>query len=117
VDRNPVRAGLAASAGEYRWSSGAPHLAGDDPGGLLDLEWWRSEGMGSTWDEWLGSAEQDGELEKCTYAGRPFGDADFVARVGERFGGCWTPGRRKKKPVAPEGAGKVVAAQTKLFRD
>jgi putative transposase len=117
ADRNPLRAGLVASAEEYRWSSATPHLASDDPSGLLDLKWWRAEGMGPTWHEWLGRAEQDGELARCTYAGKPFGDPDFVAMVGERFGRRWTPGRPKGKPVAPDVAKALAAAQASLFAD
>jgi putative transposase len=117
VDQNPVRAGLVPSAAEYPWSSAAPHLSGGDPSGLLDLQWWRDEGMGPTWHEWLRSADQDSELEKCTYAGRPFGDPDFVAAVGERFGRRWTPGRPRRKQVAPDAARALAAAQASLFAD
>jgi hypothetical protein len=59
VDQNPVRTGLVSSAAEYPWSSAAPHLSGDDPSGLLDLKWWRDEGMGPTWHERLASVDHD----------------------------------------------------------
>jgi hypothetical protein len=35
--------------------------------------------MGLVWSDWLGKAEQDGELQRCTSAGRPFRDADITA--------------------------------------
>jgi len=41
VELNPVRAGLAAEAGRYRWSSAAAHLGGADPWGFLSLGDWR----------------------------------------------------------------------------
>jgi putative transposase len=36
VDLNPVRAGMAEPAGDYRWSSARAHLSGSDPLDLLD---------------------------------------------------------------------------------
>jgi REP element-mobilizing transposase RayT len=48
VERNPVRAGMVGEAAEYRWSSAAAHLSGEDPDGVLDLEWWRGEAP----DDW-----------------------------------------------------------------
>jgi putative transposase len=116
VDRNPVRAGMVPSAAEYPWSSAAAHLSGCDPSHLLDGEWWRAEGVGPVWSDWLGKAEQDEELQRCTYAGRPFGDAEFVAMVGERFGRRWIPGR-PKKPPAPKAADMTAGAQCELFAD
>jgi len=38
------------------------------------------------------------EKSHCTYAGRPFGDAEFVAEIGERFARRWIRGRPKRKP-------------------
>ncbi len=40
IELNPVRAGLAGSAGEWRWSSARAHLEGKDESGLLDLNGW-----------------------------------------------------------------------------
>jgi hypothetical protein len=36
VERNPVRAGMVARAADYRWSSAAAHLTGQDASGILD---------------------------------------------------------------------------------
>ena len=60
----------------------------------------RAEGMGPSWQDYLLNTEADidMELEKCTYAGRPFGDPEFVARIGDRFDRQWTRRRPKKKP-------------------
>ncbi len=38
VERNPVRAGIVSVAEDYPWSSATPHLAGEDPSGLLDMD-------------------------------------------------------------------------------
>jgi len=38
------------------------------------------------------------ELEQCTHAGRPFGDAEFVAEIADRFDRKWIRGRPKRRP-------------------
>ena len=111
VDCNPVRARMVERPTEYAWSSAAPHTGANDPARLLDLEWWRAA-MTPDWHEWLRDAGRDVELEQCTYAGRPFGDRDFVTQMGARFGRQWTRGRPKKKPaVMPNDAqGSLIAS-------
>ena len=98
VDRNPVRARLVEAATDYPWSSALAHVHGADSAGLLDWDWQRVSEIGPDWAAYLQQIEPDSELEKCTYAGRPFGDPSFVASAGERFGRHWTRGRPKKKP-------------------
>ena len=107
VERNPVRARLTASPGDYRWSSAAAHLSGRDDTGILDLPWWEREGPGAQWAETLNDcdSEESSTLRRCTYAGRPFGDEDFVDRISRTFGRYWTRGRPKKeRPPASVGA-------------
>lgn len=65
--------------------------------GLLDLAWWRDQAMGKSWKDYLQRFELDTGLEKCTYADRPFGNTEFVARIGEQFGRKWIRGRPKKE--------------------
>ena len=113
VDRNPVRARMVASAEHYVWSSAAAHLAGKDPVGLLDMEWWHAQGRGGDWQHWLDLQDPETELAKCTYAGRPFGDADFVTRLAERFGRRWDPVGTEKKPLTVP----PLDSQRKLFGD
>jgi hypothetical protein len=38
VERNPLRAGMVRRATDYRWSSAASHLAGEDESGMLDIK-------------------------------------------------------------------------------
>ncbi len=98
VERNPVRAGLVSRAEQYRWSSARAHLTGRDPLGLLDMDWWIREGAAAEWPELLDGLDRDGhqELVRCTYAGRPFGDARFVEELAARFKRHWTRGRPRK---------------------
>jgi putative transposase len=100
VERNPVLAGLAMRAGDYRWSSAGAHLSGGDPAGVLDLDWWRRENP-EDW-EWRlegGDRETDADLRSCTHAGRPFGSDDFVAEMAEQFGRRWVRGRPPRVAV------------------
>jgi len=53
VEQNPLWAGLAPRAEEYRWSSAAAHVTGQDETGLLDMTWWREEGQGAQWAQTL----------------------------------------------------------------
>ena len=102
VDNNPVRAGLVNLAAAYPWSSAAAHLGGDDVSASLDREWWCRESQGMDWPSIL---DEEGDqavtaIRRCTYAGRPFGDDDFVKTLGERFDRHWTRGRPRKQVAA-----------------
>jgi putative transposase len=101
VERNPVRAGIVAEAAEYRWSSATAHVQGQDPRGLLDMDWWRQHAP-QDWERTLQATAptHDDELRDCTYAGRPFGAEDFVAALEQRFGRRWRP-RSKPSSDAP----------------
>jgi putative transposase len=93
VEANPVRAGLVADAAAYRWSSAAAHVGnGDDATGVLDREFWVRSGGSPTWQELHAAGEPEQQvhlLRRCTYAGRPFGDEEFVARLEEHFQRHW----------------------------
>ena len=99
VERNPVRAGLCARAGDYPWSSAAAHLAGKDDGlvrvrPLLELV--------PRWGRHL-SADPDEEtvrrLRRHEGTGRPLGGERFLQRL-EKIVGQFLrprkPGRKKK---------------------
>ena len=100
VERNPVRAGLCARAGDYPWSSAAAHLAGKDDGlvrvrPLLELV--------PRWGRHL-SGDPDEEtvrrLRRHEGTGRPLGGERFLQRVEKIVGRLLRPQRpgRKKKP-------------------
>jgi putative transposase len=104
VDNNPVRARMVDLATDYPWSSATAHLYGVDLTGMLDCAWRSVSEVSADWTGYLVDAQRDGELEKCTYAGRPFGDADFLNRLGEMFGRHWKRGRPKKEMSNPSSA-------------
>jgi putative transposase len=43
IERNPVRAGIVASAEDYPWSSVRAHVLGYDASNFLDMAQWRQE--------------------------------------------------------------------------
>jgi putative transposase len=104
VEMNPVRAGLVERPSDYRWSSASAHLGSQDASGLLDMNWWRKECDGVDWGQVLGEpdGEQSAPLRRCTYAGRPFGDEDFVKAISEQFGRHWVSGRPKKERITSQ---------------
>lgn len=92
VECNPLRAGLVQRPEEYRWSSAAAHLGAEDTSGILDLDFWQREGGAERWQGLLAAPEQAMELRllrRCTYAGRPFGDEEFVKSLETQFQRSW----------------------------
>jgi putative transposase len=101
VELNPVRAGLARRARDWRWSSARAHLAGRDDAlvqvaPLLELVGdWRAFLAGGLEDEALEA------LRRHTRTGRPLGSAAFLERLEARLGRALRPGKRGRKPKAP----------------
>ncbi len=94
VEANPVRAGIAARPGEYRWSSAAVHVGDRKPerSSALDMAFWQRSGGVETWREMHASVDGDPQLNllrRCTYAGRPFGDEEFIAGLENHFQRSW----------------------------
>jgi putative transposase len=94
VEANPVRAGVAARPEQYRWSSAAVHLGDRKPerAGALDIAFWERSGGVETWREMHASAEGEQHvnlLRRCTYAGRPFGDEEFISMFETHFQRNW----------------------------
>ena len=100
VELNPVRAGLARRARDWRWSSARAHLAGRDDalvrvGPLLE--------RAGDWAAFLGEGLKDEEREairKGERTGRPLGAASFVKRLEKKLGRTLArqkPGPKPKK--------------------
>jgi putative transposase len=98
VELNPVRALLAASADEWRWSSARAHLLGCDDrlvkvAPLLALA--------PDWSALLSSALPEEELRRLRAhgrTGRPLGEATFVERLERIVGRTLKPQKRGPKP-------------------
>ena len=65
-----MRAGMVRRAADYRWSSAASHLAGEDGSGMLDMEWWRRQPP-ADWDQVLNAdgLESDSTRQKSRSSG------------------------------------------------
>ena len=101
VELNPVRAGLAAAAGDWPWSSAQAHLSGRDDGlvqvkPLLELvPDWRDFLVGG-----LGEDERE-VIRAAERTGRPLGSAPFVARLEKRLRRPLARRKPGPKPKAP----------------
>jgi putative transposase len=94
VEENPCHAGMVNRPELYRWSSAAAHLgAAPDRARILDLQYWERAGGAATWAAELHHRNLRREyvnwLRKCTYAGRPFGDDEFLTELETRFQRKW----------------------------
>jgi REP-associated tyrosine transposase len=85
VERNPVRAGLARRAEEYRWSSAAAHCGPRaDPVLTTDPNWQQRLKIISNWSAWLACPDEDRHLEMLRSKadkGLPCGSNEFVENL------------------------------------
>ncbi len=88
VERNPVRAQLAARAEEYEWSSARLRLTG--AAGMVDLTPWRAKYDWPRWQEALRTSIDEEafglRLQEASRRGRPLGDEQFVENLEKRCG-------------------------------
>ena len=89
----PLPRGDGRAPEDYRWSSAAAHLTGrPDRAQALDWDYWERSGGVETWRQMHASAEFPDRvmlLRRCTYAGRPFGEQQFVEQLESRFQRVW----------------------------
>jgi len=110
VERNPVRAGLVDRAEKYRWSSAAVHLTREKEEKDLPLRWdyWKDQGGTQGWADVLLSREEAVELSllrRCTYAGRPFGEEEFVKGIESKLDRKWRRWGFEQRGLAARAAG------------
>jgi len=90
VERNPVRAHLAARPEDYPWCSAADHLAtAGDKSSLLDWEFYALAGGRERWIALLAEPEEligIRALQRGTFSGRPVGCPEFVAALELQLG-------------------------------
>jgi putative transposase len=101
ISLNPVRAGLARRAADWRWSSVRAHLAGKDDTlvrvrPLLD----RVEAFADLVSLKTGeiAPHQLAALMASETTGRPLGDEGFLERLEATLGRKLRPGKRGRKP-------------------
>jgi putative transposase len=94
VERNPVRARMAKHAWDYRWSSAAAHVRGEDD--ILVKVRPMLERV-ADWPEYIGqepTAFEVSTLRLHNRTGRPLGSAGFVEKLERLLG-------RTLKPLKP----------------
>jgi putative transposase len=103
VERNPVRAGMAAHAEAYPWSSARARLGGRRPR-FLDLAAWQVEYDAQRWREALADGIDEEafqqRIREASKRGRPLGSDEFVERLEMEAGRRLRPnprGRPKKE--------------------
>jgi putative transposase len=104
VERNPVRAGLAAEAESWRWGSAWARRQSDpaERAWLTDLE---DPPLPRQWRAWVNRPQSETEVEalrRCVRRGTPFGDERWVRQSAQRLGLTSTlrPRGRPRKPRA-----------------
>jgi putative transposase len=84
VELNPVRAGLAARAVDYPWSSACAHSTGQDPSYVLNVRAWVTFASPIEWSETLTAACSEEDIKQVrdyTYRGRPLGEPEFCEEL------------------------------------
>ena len=98
IELNPVKAGLARSAAEYRWSSAAAHAAGKDD--LLV----KTAAILERVEDWGGFLAAGGEdeyarlYERHEATGRPLGPKRFVVMLEKALGRMLRPRKPGRRP-------------------
>ena len=89
VEQNPVRAGVAGSAWDYRWSSAEAHVGVGDGSGLLDMAWWEGAMGASAWRRVLRRGMRKADvsfLRKNTLRGWPLAGDRAIAKFEKLLG-------------------------------
>jgi putative transposase len=116
TERNPVRAGLAEAAEEWRWSSAAVHCGMAANDGLLDLAAWQGRWDSESWRRCLREKDAEEEIaaiRECTYTRRPLGLAEFVQAMEAATQRCLSP---EPNPVTDETFPIFSEAEGAVFR-
>lgn len=102
VAMNPVRAGLARRAADWRWSSARAQLGiGEDA--ITDVAAVRERVP--DFEEFLQSAEDEEaemRLRRAESIGRPVGSEGFLDELEKRYGKQVKPARRGRRPTMPK---------------
>ena len=102
IELNPVHAGIASIAADYKWSSCLAHVLGVADDLLSDNSWLDKKDM-EAYKDFLSKEDvriRD-TISKATSTGRPLGGLDFIERLSRMIGRDLVPKKpgRKKKEV------------------
>ncbi|HKI65137.1 MAG TPA: transposase [Burkholderiales bacterium] len=111
IELNPVRAGMVAHAGDYRWSSHCANAAGAGQAWLVPHPEYLALGIDdharraayrTLVESGLG-ADQLKEIRRATNSGGALGDAAFRSLAARALGRRLTPGRAGRPPKRKSG--------------
>ncbi len=103
IERNPVKAGLATCAQEYRWSSAVAHVT-EHNDLLLAEESWLAPEERDRYVQFLRDEDEktDAGIRRATRTGRPFGSEEFIDQMEQILNQRLRP----KSPGRPRKTGK-----------
>jgi putative transposase len=96
VELNPLRASIATSPESWHWSSAAAHCGTAAPQCWLYLDRWHTCWTTTARQAYLKEPQLETSrkaLGDCTFSGRPFGSAAFVAELEKQENRILTPAR------------------------
>jgi putative transposase len=101
VELNPVRAGIVEHAWDWPWSSAHAHVTGNDPSGMLDMEFWSKAFSGEKWKDFLKqSRTNESTIAKIRYATRMgyfLGSEETARKLENELGKLLLPNKRGRK--------------------
>ncbi|MCP4493631.1 MAG: transposase, partial [Gammaproteobacteria bacterium] len=98
VEQNPVKAGMANEAWDYKWSSVHAHLSGNSDG-IVTIE--PMQRRVENWKLFIAATNQANEshFRRHTRTGRPLGDEGFVQQVSKLIGRDLIPKKPGRKKI------------------
>lgn len=100
IENNPLKAGLANCAEDYRWSSAKAHITGAIDELLYEPYWMEPEEI-KNYADFILQSNEDAEniLRKANRTGRPFGSESFIDKLELQLNQVL----RAQKPGRPKG--------------
>jgi putative transposase len=105
VESNPVRARLVERAWDWEWSSARAHVTGEDPAGLLDMNFWRKRFNPEDWKKNLEQAaaqkSTNASIRRATATGRFLGSEATARQLEQQLGRPLLPRKKGRKRRSP----------------
>jgi putative transposase len=102
IELNPERARMVEHAWEWEWSSAQAHIAGFDPSGLLNMDFWRKQFNPEEWQKFLERIKGDETTAKniryATMRGLFLGKKETALRLERELGKQLLPRKHGRKP-------------------
>lgn len=101
IELNPVRARMVEKAWGWKWSSAQAHIAGQDPNGLLNMNYWEKIIAKEKWKEFLENTSAEGlvqtQIRRTTIQGFLLGSEATARRLELELGKQLLPKKRGRK--------------------